>query len=182
MCDESRAGARSPPQEAALLLARAEFGPGCGSVGDTRGALCHDWRDAGRTGSRSMRRFAVSLIVWTTLLGGLLTNVACAFGSCTDCCPGEPRDADWTPNRLPRCPEGALCDSSLTPAAVASVHLQCVRPESRSFPPSPAPVAPTTAASGEFHTPRLVGAASGSTPASVESGSLTYLRTARLRL
>ena len=129
-----------------------------------------------------MRRFALILIVWASFLGGILPNVACAFGACGGCCPAETSQSpDGTLNQLPGCPEGALCDASLTPAAAASVHIQYALPDSRSLPRPPAPVALTTAAA-EFHTRGLVQVELIPVLAFAESGSQTYLRTARLRL
>lgn len=128
-----------------------------------------------------MRRLAVILIIWASFLGGLLPNIACAFGACGDCCPAE-QSRDGTPNQLSGCPEGALCDASLIPAAAASVHIQYALPDSRSLPRPPAPVALATAAAAEFHSRGLVQVAFTPVLAFTESGSLTYLRTARLRL
>lgn len=131
-----------------------------------------------------MRRLAVILIVWASFLGGLLPNIACAFGACGGCCPAEMSQSreGGSASQLPGCPEGALCDASLIPAAAASVHIQYALPDSRSLARPPAPVAFTTAASAEFRTRDLVQVALTPVLAFAESGSLTYLRTARLRL
>lgn len=89
---------------------------------------------------------------------------------------------DGTLYRLPGCSEGALCIASLVPAAAASVHIQHTLPDSRSLPRPPAPVALTTVAAAELYTRGLVQVAFTPVLAFAESGSQTYLRTARLRL
>lgn len=130
-----------------------------------------------------MRRLAVILIVWASFVGGILPNVACAFGACGDCCPPQSSQSrDGTLNQLQGCPDGALCDPSLTPVAAASVHVQQTLPDSRSVPLPPVPVALTTAAAAEFHTRGLAQVAFLPVLAFAEPGSQTYLRTARLRL
>lgn len=130
-----------------------------------------------------IRRLAVILIVWASFLGGLLPNVACAFGACGGCCPPQTSQSqDATRNQLPGCPEDALCSASLTPAAAASVHIQYALPDSRALPRLPVLIAPTTTAAAEFHTRGLAPVAFLPVLASAESGSHTYLRTARLRL
>ena len=130
-----------------------------------------------------MRRLAVILIVWASFLGGLLPNIACAFDACGGCClPEMAQSRDGTLNQLPGCGEGALCDASLTPAAAASVHIQYAAPDSRSLPRPPVSVALTTAGAAEFHTRGLAQVAFLPVLAFAESGSQTYLRTARLRL
>lgn len=127
-----------------------------------------------------MRRFAVMLIAWASFLGGVLPSVACAFDICGGCCPAQPSDpAQHTGSGIPGCSTDAPCAVSLTPAISASVHAHHVRSEFPFQPPEPPALASGPRFADAFEVPRLL---PRPVATAAETASLTYLRTARLRL
>jgi len=124
------------------------------------------------------RRLIASIVVLACLLGTLQPAIACANStSRTDCCPaGSPAD---TGRQAAPCAQASSC-CALNPAIASSVSAIGVRTfQDHGSVPSAAIALPITVRVGQYL--RELQTSAAQTPDPINE-SLTYLRTARLRL
>ena len=131
-----------------------------------------------------MRRYTAILVVWASLLGGLLPTVACAFDLCSNCCPAEFSHFSQgaRPNAAPVSSVEACCALAPAQPVMVSAADGPGRHDLRHVPPpsDPGALAPSMLISRAPD--RSCGTLAPSVLAYRENASLTYLHTARLRL
>ena len=131
-----------------------------------------------------MRRYTAILLVWASLLGGLLPSVACAFDLCSNCCPTE-----FSHFSQGARPSAAAVSSAEACCAVAPARPLMVsgrdgsaRPDPRHILQSSDPAALVPSILVSRDSDRSGGTLAPSVLAFRKNASLTYLHTARLRL
>src|SRR6267378_368129 len=131
-----------------------------------------------------MQRYTAILVVWASLLGGLLPSVACAFDLCSNCCPTDfsqfGRGAP--PSAAPVTSAEACCAVAPAQPVMVSAADGPGRPDARHVPRPSDPGAHTPSMLVSCDPERWWGTRAPSVLAYRENASLTYLHTARLRL
>src|ERR1700730_7603313 len=131
-----------------------------------------------------MRRYTAILLVWASLLGGLLPAVACAFDLCSNCCPtGFSHFSQGArPSAAPVSTAEACCAVAPAQPLMVSARDGSARPDLRHILQSSDPAALVPWILVARDSDRPWGTPAPSVLAFRENASLTYLHTARLRV
>lgn len=130
-----------------------------------------------------MRRWVAMLALCATLLGGVVPTLACAF-SCSDgCCPsGSQNPCSFVSVSALDCAQSNCCDAAPALTRVHAASAARIRLEPNSFLHTPVPVAVSAWVLAGPMPEATRGTALLRVLAYRDNESLTYLRTARLRL
>jgi len=126
-----------------------------------------------------MRRVMAVLVVWVGLFGVISPTIACPLPALPDCCPsgsGSPCQGHESGT------SGACCAVVPASAAASTADTHRVRLESHGSPGSPDPVIVGPWVTASQVSPSLFPHVAWRTSCHYSNASLTYLRTARLRL
>jgi len=130
-----------------------------------------------------MRRWVAMLAVWAVLLGGALPTLACTLNSSDSCCPsGSQRPCTGVSGATLDCAQSAGCNvaPALTRVHTASAARIRLEPNHVSHSADPVAVMPWVLAAQAPQ--QALGSVAHLVLSHRDNESLTYLRTARLRL